>query len=633
MKTTHIIGSDPINRPGTTHHILIGGAAASKERPLQEKKQCALGWLGAVALLAVVPAALAQLPADLRGKAQVFTYEGAPTAVAVEKDSILLNYVWSRVTLDRATLAVKSRLTRAEGFRDGATNGVKMLRDYPQPGHPVLVGPGIALTWAGVGGPTPTHVAVAEATVGGATWRVMHPTDALYAKPGTPLRDPEWTSWSKILQRACAASYVERSTVGQTNRFTREQGLAGNLVAHLAVAGGVLWAGCVDVYNNETKAWTDGGLCFFDETQGRWQEAPAIENHRIRFVTGLQTIGDELYVLHREGEGIAGDEIGYGMGVFPGDYRPVTTSIVVSRRDKDGKWTGWRRSPVELELDRVFRPTSIAFPATAQASTERAESVAVDGPRLLVYSTVYGGNGGNFGLEERRGIVSVLDRATGVWKVFDPAKDLTTNVVTGMYAANGEILLTTTEGVYRWRHPAWELINTGAALKNPRISAVAGVGDEVWVGFGQQRFGELGSQGISRYNEKSGQWSWMSPEELGTARPVGDIACVKGEAYVLFPTNMYLGPRAALGDIVAYQALRTMTGGLGRFAGGKWEFPFQTEGIPVTERRESTNETTGAKTVLQDTMYMLVCLARLVLLLPEGPSWRRSFHWWTPAAR
>ena len=108
-----------------------------------------------MALLAVVPAALAQLPADLRGKAQVFTYEGAPTAVAVEKDSILLNYVWSRVTLDRATLAVKSRLTRAEGFRDGATNGVKMLRDYPQPGHPVLVGPGIALTWAGVGGPRP----------------------------------------------------------------------------------------------------------------------------------------------------------------------------------------------------------------------------------------------------------------------------------------------------------------------------------------------------------------------------------------------------------------------------------------------------------------------------------------------
>ena len=91
--------------------------------------------------------------------------------------------------------------------------------------------------------------------------------------------------------------------------------------------------------------------------------------------------------------------------------------------------------------------------------------------------------------------------------------------------------------MYRWRHPAWELINTGAALKNPRISAVAGVGDEVWVGFGQQRFGEIGSQGNSRYNEKTGQWSWMSPEELGTAWPVREIVCVKGETLVLFPTN------------------------------------------------------------------------------------------------
>ena len=337
-----------------TNNNLINRKASSK-RPLQQDNQRRnLGLPLALALLMVAPAAPAQSPSHPPDKEEVFTYEGAPTAVAVEMDSIVLNYLWSRVTLDRATLAVKSRQTRAQGFRVGATNGVKMLRDYAQPGHPVLVGPGIALAFSGVSGPTPTQVAVAEATVGGATWRVMHPTDAVYAKPGTPSRDPAWTSWSKILQRACAASYVERSASGQTNRFTREQGLAGNLVAHLAVADGIVWAGCVDVYNNETKAWTDGGLCFFDEKQGRWQQAPPINNRRIRFVTGLQAIGDELYVLYREGEGMTGDEIAYGMGVFPGDYRPVTTSIVVSRRDKDGKWTSWRRSPVELKLDPLF---------------------------------------------------------------------------------------------------------------------------------------------------------------------------------------------------------------------------------------------------------------------------------------
>jgi len=565
-------------------------------------------WM-ALALLTLAPATFAQSPTAFIGKAQVFTYEGEPMGFTVEDDSIVLNYSTSRVRVDRATLAVKSRVTRAEGFREGDTNGISRLRAFPyaQPGHPVLVGPGIALTWSGLlGPPTPPYVAVAEATVGGATWRAMHPMDALYAKPGTPYRDAEWTSWSKILQRASAASYMERSAGGLTNRFTREQGLSGNLVAHLAVAGGVLWAGCVDVYNNELKTWTDGGLCFFDEKAGRWQEAPAIENRRIRFVTGLQTIGDDLYVLHREGVGVAGDEIGYGMGVFPGDYRPVTTSIVVSRRDKDGKWTSWRRSPAELGLDMAYHATSMKLVTSAQASTERAESVAVDGARLLVYSTVFAGNdGGNFEYEVRPGLVSVLDTATGAWKVFDPAKDLTTNKITGMYAENGEILLSSTAGVYRWKNTEWQLINTGAALKNPVIASVAGVGDEVWVGYARPGYWEYGSQGISRYNEKTGQWSWMSPGEIGTALTVGDIASVNGEAYVLFPTNQYLGPVAARVDMVGEEPRWTMPGGLGRFAGGKWEFPVKLEGIPLTAPSDSTNETTEAGTVKQEAVVFV----------------------------
>jgi hypothetical protein len=555
-------------------------AAVMKIYPLNDMKICP--WM-ALALLTLAPATFAQPPAAFTGKARVFTYEGEPMGFAVEDDAIVLNYSSSRVRVDRATLAVKSRITRAEGFREGDTNGIRRLKVYPGPGQAWLVGPGIALASPGFGPSAPTHVAVAEATVGGATWRVMHPTDALYHNPGTPYIAEDWTSWSKILQRAEATSYVERSAGGLTNRFTREQGLSGNLVAHLAVAGGVLWAGCVDVYNNELKTWADGGLCFFDEKAGRWQEAPAIENRRIRFVTGLQTIGDDLYVLHREGVGVAGDEIGYGMGVFPGDYRPVTTSIVVSRRDKDGKWTSWRRSPVELGLDMASHATSMKLVTSAQASTERAESVAVDGARLLVYSTVFAGNdGGNFAYEVRPGLVSVLDTTTGAWKVFDPAKDLTTNKITGMYGENGEILLMSTAGVYRWKNLAWQIIKTGAALKNPQISAVRCVGDEVWVGYGRQGFWDFGTQGISRYNEKTGQWSWMSPEELGTALPVGNIVCVKGDAYVLFPTNEYLGPVPARADMAGFAARRTMPGGLGRLAGGKWEFPVKTDGNPAS---------------------------------------------------
>ena len=170
----------------------------------------------------------------------------------------------------------------------------------------------------------------------------------------------------------------------------------------------------------------------------------------------------------------------------------------------------------------------------------------MDGPRVLVYSTVFGGTMGTFEPEDRRGIVSVLDRATGAWKVFDPAKDFTTNVVTGMYAANGEILLTTTEGVYRWRHPAWELINTGAALKNPAISAVAGVGDEVWVGFSQQRFGEHGVPGDQPLQRKD-RPVVLDVAGANSARQGrwATSRASRAKAWVLFPTNEYLGLRPA----------------------------------------------------------------------------------------
>ncbi len=587
-----------ITRRGAPNLIPINGAVVPEQSLQPETKLRALRRLLAFALLMVAAAALAELPAHLHGKVQVFTYEGAPAAIIVEKDSLLLDYQWSRVRVDRATLAVKSRLTQADRPDRNDASGQTGKQPPPSGSRVELVGPGIAYTWFDYNAPKPTHVAVAEVTTGGSTWRAMQPTDALQNK----YRDPEWTSWTKILRRAAATSYVERITGGQTNRFTPEQGLAGNLVAHLAVAGGTVWAGCVDVYNPETKMWTNGGLCFFDDKQGRWQAAPAIENRRIRFVTGLQAIGDELYVLHREGESMTGDEIAYGMGLYPGDYRPVTSSIMVSRRDKDGKWTCWHRAPVAWEFGPRPRYDAGARAGAATnpppMSTERAQSVAVDGARLLVYSTVLDFASGNW-KAERRGVVSVLDTATGAWTGFDPVKDLSADALTGIHVENGEILVTSNVGVHRWRHPAWDFINTGAVLKNSEVSAVASVGDEVWVGYNKPRFGVFGTQGISRYHEKTGQWLWMSPEDLGTASPVREIVCVKGEAYVLFAPREWMGATMEW-NFYAREAALKMPRGLGRFASGKWEFPFKLEGVPVSVPREYTNTTTGAKTIYEE---------------------------------
>lgn len=186
----------------------------ASKRPLQQDKQRReLGLLLALALLAAIPAALAQLPADARGKAQVFTCEGAPLAVAVEKDAIVLDYQWSRVTVDRATLAVKSRVTRTEAFRAGESIGDAMRRnDVRHWNNGALVGPGVSDAWFGNNQSKPSHVEVASVTNGEVTWRAMQPSDALKVHG----REPEWTSWTRILQRVGAASYLERNAGGQT---------------------------------------------------------------------------------------------------------------------------------------------------------------------------------------------------------------------------------------------------------------------------------------------------------------------------------------------------------------------------------------------------------------------------------
>ena len=91
---------------------------------------------------------------------------------------------------------------------------------------------------------------------------------------------------------------------------------------------------------------------WFDTEKGRWQRVDRIDGRKVRWVTLLQAVGDSLWVGFREGEGVADDKIVYGMGLYPGHYRPVATAVVLwafcraLRRPHMGLlaaavWLGW----------------------------------------------------------------------------------------------------------------------------------------------------------------------------------------------------------------------------------------------------------------------------------------------------
>src|SRR5205814_3437027 len=138
--------------------------------------------------------------------------------------------------------------------------------------------------------------------------------------------------------------YVEASGRNQepARRFTTADGLASNIVTHLAVANGTVWAACVDIYDPVRKIWGPGGLCKLDARTGRWERVQQIDGQPVRWVTLLQAIGNELWVGYREGEGILGDRIVYSMGLYPDEYRPRASKLVLSRL-QNGRWTRFVR--------------------------------------------------------------------------------------------------------------------------------------------------------------------------------------------------------------------------------------------------------------------------------------------------
>ena len=173
------------------------------------------------------------------------------------------------------------------------------------------------------------------------------------------------------------------------------------------------------------------------------------------------------------------------------------------------------------------------------------------------------------------GFLSVLDLETGQWRNFDTYRNLGTDELFEMIGQQGEILVTSNRGAHRYRaaDDTWQFLDSGCVLKNSEFHAGAATADELWLGYARQRFGVLGRQGISRFSEKIGQWTYISPSELGTGSPVRRIVTLdNGEIWVLFGPEPYVGAAAMPHSYYANERQPQPTG-LGCWSQGKWSFP------------------------------------------------------------
>ena len=142
-----------------------------------------------------------------------------------------------------------------------------------------------------------------------------------------------------------------------------------------------------------------------------------------------------------------------------------------------------------------------------------------------------------------------------------------------MDADKDEIILSSTRGVHRFdaKTNAWKYLDPGCSLRNSEFDSAVAVGEELWVGYSKRSFGVWGAQGISRFNERTGAWRYMSPVELGTASPVTRmVALPNQEIWVLFATRPWLGS-AFPWNFYPREGIKRQRG-LGRWADGKWSF-------------------------------------------------------------
>ncbi|MBC8869362.1 MAG: hypothetical protein H8E44_08085 [Planctomycetes bacterium] len=518
---------------------------------------------------------------------RVFVYEGAPRSVHVSGRFIAVVYDNSGVLFDRASGRPVRRYTVADRWPE-----VRPIPFGPTPVggiHRTLVGPGALevrrpYSQDADGRATPDVAAFAH--FNDATWHALQPRrflNIVWRARDHGERRKRYGSWTAILQKLNAASYVEANfgRGAPPKRFTIEDGLASNIVTHFAVAGGSLWAACVDIYDPEREQWGPGGLCRFNSKTSRWERIDSIDGRQVRWVTFLETVDDELWIGFREGSGMAGDRIVYGMGLYPGIYRPVTKSVVLARLS-GGEWTGFARPPLpeeaRVDVHSVSEPT--------HTPTETPRKLARVGESVLLFSQTRSRRlSGNWDIE-LDGQVSRLDLATGKWTIFDATKDLDADVLTDLVFDEGEVVVTSNRGVHRWvdRERSWQLLDPKCDLPNPALSAAVPVGSDLWVGYTNQSFGVLGQQGISRFDERSGRWSYISPDEIGTNCPVRRMTVLPGdEVWVLFQQRPWFG---AAVEFAYYPREKYGPDGIGRYADGKWEFPVKLNGVPKTITRE-----------------------------------------------
>jgi len=549
---------------------------------------------------------------------RVFAHESTPESVLVHADSIAVDYGQSGVLFDRQTGQVLRRLTVADGYIK------RRPKEFPAPpdrrqGH--LVGPGVLENWvdsmprraplragpppASIPGGTPPpsddpgHAPVASVKFGGQIWEAMQPKgffQNLHERVGGYGElQKNFGTWTSVLDVANAESFLQNRPedgIGKGVRYTMKEGLASNLVTHLAAADGRLWAACVDIYDPARQDWGAGGLSCFDPKTEKWSRVDKIKGRPVRWVTLLQTVGEDLWAGFREGSGVVDDKVAYGMGLYPGQYRPVATAIVLARLSK-GKWTVFSRLPLDAPGQVHASTTVPTAPAATAAAAEKSpretpRNLAVVGAKVFLFSQSQARMSGNWDTTWA-GHLSLLDLASGQWRAFDTEKDLAAYELCRMVAEGGELLALTDQGVRRWvdKDAKWASLDPQSPLVNPSISAVVPVGKELWIGYTNQSFGVIGRQGISRFDEEKMTWSYTDPKEIGTACPVMAIVPIGQEVLVLFRQRHWTG------SAMEYHFYNEPRGpaGLGRFAAGKWEFPIHLDGVPesITRTRKGPN--------------------------------------------
>jgi len=509
------------------------------------------------------------IPADA---VQVFVYEGAPRGERVTDRYISIDYGNSFVLFDRRGGSFVRRLAIAQ----------ERPPDFPVPHgqHSDMVGPGVLYVQRGARQEVPEYEVAASVEFAGYVWKAMQPTgflNGLNRRVDGDYRKMReiYGSWTGILRTLNAESFLQAEPLdgrGRPVRHTMNEGLAGNIVTHLAVADGKLWAACVDIYDPEKERWGPGGLCTYDPRSRRWQKVDRIHSRSVRWVTLLEKTDKTLWVGFREASGIAGDKVVYGMGLYLGCYRPQASAIVLARL-ADGKWTTFLRGPLP-DGDR-----------DGASSTETSRSLALLGGSVFLYSETFARASGNWRVD-MTGHISLLDPAEGAWRIFGAEQDFGAHVLDSMILENGELLAFTDRGAHRWSEDkqAWTFLDPQSPVRNANVSAAVTVGNELWIGYTNQSFGVIGHQGISCYNEKTGTWSYMTPEQIGTAAPVRQILpMLDGDVWVLFRGRQSFSARA---EIPYYpEESRNAPRGVGRFTKGKWEFPAQLDGVPASRER------------------------------------------------